>query len=57
MQKMCLNIYTFIEDESHYEVWKYGWCRFNPGFVLRLVSTQENYPWIGTDKKIFLCMC
>jgi hypothetical protein len=23
---------------------------------LRLVSTQENYPWIGTDKKIFLCL-
>jgi hypothetical protein len=22
----------------------------------RLVSTQENYPWIGTDKKIFLCI-
>jgi hypothetical protein len=21
----------------------------------RLISTQENYPWIGTDKKIFLC--
>jgi hypothetical protein len=20
------------------------------------VSTQENYPWIGTDKKIFLCV-
>jgi hypothetical protein len=24
--------------------------------VLRLVSTQENYPWIGTDKKMFLCV-
>jgi hypothetical protein len=24
--------------------------------VLRLVSTQENYPWIGTDKKMFLCL-
>jgi hypothetical protein len=23
---------------------------------LRLISTQENYPWIGTDKKIFLCV-
>ena len=23
---------------------------------LRLVSTQENYPRIGTDKKIFLCV-
>jgi hypothetical protein len=23
---------------------------------LRLVSTQENYPWIGTDKKMFLCL-
>jgi hypothetical protein len=23
---------------------------------LRLVSTQENYPWIGTDKKMFLCV-
>jgi hypothetical protein len=23
---------------------------------LRLVSTQENYPWIGTDKNIFLCV-
>jgi hypothetical protein len=23
---------------------------------LRLVSTQENYPWIGTDKEIFLCV-
>jgi hypothetical protein len=22
---------------------------------LRLVSSQENYLWIGTDKKIFLC--
>jgi hypothetical protein len=22
----------------------------------RLISTQENYPWIGTDKKIFLCV-
>ena len=21
---------------------------------LRLISTLENYPWIGTDKKIFL---
>ena len=21
-----------------------------------LVSTQENYPWIGTDKKVFLCL-
>ena len=21
-----------------------------------IVSTQENYPWIGTDKKIFLCL-
>jgi hypothetical protein len=29
--------------------------RDEPSFirsVLRLVSTQENYPWIGTDKKI-----
>ena len=25
-------------------------------FDLRLVSTQENYPWIGTDKKVFLCL-
>jgi hypothetical protein len=24
-------------------------------FELRLVSTQENYSWIGTDKKDFLC--
>jgi hypothetical protein len=24
--------------------------------MLRLVSTQENYPWIGTEKKIFLCV-
>jgi hypothetical protein len=23
--------------------------------TLRLISTQENYPWIGTDKNIFLC--
>ena len=23
---------------------------------LRLVSTQENYPWIGTDKKVFRCL-
>jgi hypothetical protein len=23
---------------------------------LRLISTQENYPWIGTDKNIFLCV-
>ena len=22
----------------------------------RLVSTQENYPWNGTDKKVFLCL-
>jgi ligand-binding sensor domain-containing protein len=22
----------------------------------RLISTQENYLWIGTDKKIFLCL-
>jgi hypothetical protein len=27
-----------------------------PGYDLRLISTQENYPWIGTDKKIFLCV-
>jgi hypothetical protein len=25
-------------------------------YILRLVSTQENYPWIGTDKNIFLCV-
>jgi hypothetical protein len=24
--------------------------------ALRLVSTQENYPWIGTDKKIFVVL-
>jgi hypothetical protein len=31
--------------------------RSNPRiFVLRLISTQENYPWIGTDKKMFLCL-
>jgi hypothetical protein len=24
--------------------------------VLRLVFTQENYPWIGLDKNIFLCV-
>jgi hypothetical protein len=24
--------------------------------ALRLISTQENYPWIGTEKKIFLCV-
>jgi hypothetical protein len=23
---------------------------------LRPVSSQENYPWIGTDKKMFLCL-
>jgi hypothetical protein len=22
----------------------------------RLVSTQENYPWNGTDKKVFICL-
>ena len=26
------------------------------GEVSRLVSTQENYPLIGTDKKMFLCV-
>jgi hypothetical protein len=24
--------------------------------LYRLISTQGNYPWIGTDKKIFLCL-
>jgi hypothetical protein len=24
--------------------------------VLRLISTQENYPWIGTDKKTFFAL-
>ena len=24
--------------------------------TLRLVSSQENYPWIRTDKKMFLCL-
>jgi hypothetical protein len=33
--------------DTHLNTWGYRW---------RLVSTQENYPWIGTDKKIILCL-
>jgi hypothetical protein len=25
-------------------------------YELRVISTQENYPWIGTDKKIFFVL-
>jgi hypothetical protein len=28
----------------------------NQDVDFRLISTKENYPWIGTDKKIFLCL-
>jgi hypothetical protein len=25
-------------------------------YSINCVSTQENYPWFGTDKKLFLCV-
>jgi hypothetical protein len=33
---------------------KSSWAK--PRVDFRLISTEENYPWIGTDKKIFLCL-
>jgi hypothetical protein len=33
---------------------KSSWAK--PRVDFRLISTQENYPCIGTDKKIFLCL-